>query len=117
MTEHRSDRGSDIDVAHDEEPRETLVLLQRTQDAVNRVFTRFHGHAPATRAAQPGRFEDGTPDSDAAEPLDVDLREVEAALREEIDLAGLPEQPAPWVNNTAAEIAAGRTVVVDARTV
>ena len=97
MTDRRFDSGSDIDIAHDEEPRETLVLLQRTQDVVNTVFTSFHGEAP--------------------EPLSIDLREVEAALREELDLAGLPEQPEPWVNNTAFEIAAGRHVVIDTRTV
>lgn len=40
---------------------------------------------------------------------------VRAALEEAIGTAGLPEQPEKWVSDTAAEIAAGRTVVVDRR--
>lgn len=41
--------------------------------------------------------------------------DVERALQDELKAAGLPEQPAPWVASTSNEIAAGRSVVVDAR--
>ena len=83
---------TDVEFAHDDEPAETLILLQRTQDVVNKVFSRFHGR------------EDAAPS------------EVAEILRQEIAVAGLPEQPAPWVLNTATEIAAGRVVVLDSRT-
>ena len=36
-----------------------------------------------------------------------------AALEQALADAGLPEQPAKWVHDTATEIAAGRTVVID----
>jgi hypothetical protein len=42
---------------------------------------------------------------------DVDL--VRAALAERLAGAGLPEQPEKWVSDTAAEITAGRRLVVD----
>lgn len=45
------------------------------------------------------------------EPVEV----VQLSLSEAIRRAGLPEQPAPWVNATASEIAAGRRVVMDPR--
>ena len=83
---------SDFDIAHDEEPAETLILLQRTQDVVNTVSARFQGQD------------------------DVHPSDVERALREQISLAGLPEQPGPWVRSTANEIASGRVVVIDNRT-
>jgi hypothetical protein len=83
---------SDVDLAHDEEPPETLALLQRTQDVVNLVLASFKGRE------------------------DVHPSEVEQALREQIALAGLPAQPAAWIRNTAIELTAGRAVVIDART-
>jgi hypothetical protein len=83
---------SDNEIAHDQEPAETLVLLQRTQDVVDTVLARFRGQT------------------------DVHPTEVERVLSEQIALAGLPEQPAPWIRNTAIEIADGRTVVIDTRT-
>lgn len=111
MSDHAShratDTGSDIDIAHDQEPRSTLELLQRTQAVVNQVFARFHGDQAAV----------ADPDADAAaDRTPADPGEVEYVLREQLALAGLPEQPAPWVGNTATEIAAGRHVVIDART-
>ena len=39
--------------------------------------------------------------------------EVIAALNEAFAEAGIPEQPAPWVNATALEIAGSREVVMD----
>jgi hypothetical protein len=36
-----------------------------------------------------------------------------AALSRAIQDAGLPEQPEKWVRDTAAEISAGRTIVID----
>jgi hypothetical protein len=83
---------TDVPFAHDDAPGETLVLLQRTQAVVDSVFTQYHAQD------------------------DIHPTTVEAALREKIALAGLPEQPAPWVRNTADEIAAGRRPVLDTRT-
>jgi hypothetical protein len=42
-----------------------------------------------------------------------DVEHVQAELTRELSAAGLPEQPEKWVRDTAAEIAAGRTIVVD----
>ena len=36
-----------------------------------------------------------------------------AALEQAIADAGLPEQPVKWVSDTADEVSAGRTVVID----
>lgn len=42
-----------------------------------------------------------------------DVDQVRAELARAIAEAGLPEQPEKWVADTAGEIVAGRTVVVD----
>jgi len=44
-----------------------------------------------------------------------DPEEVEGLLSAAIIDAGLPEQPAPWVQATAIEIAGGREVVMDVK--
>lgn len=46
---------------------------------------------------------------------DADPAEVTVALSQALAEAGLPEQPAPWVNATALEIAGGREVVMDVK--
>ena len=49
----------------------------------------------------------------SAERAGGDLDAVRAELAQALAEAGLPEQPQKWVSDTAAEIVAGRTVVVD----
>ncbi len=51
----------------------------------------------------------------AAEFAGASVAEVAQALRERLAAAGLPEQPAPWVDASAREISAGRVVVADTR--
>ena len=51
----------------------------------------------------------------ASEGQDADPRDVEFELTTAIADAGLPEQPHPWVEATALEIAGGRVVVMDAK--
>lgn len=46
---------------------------------------------------------------------DRPVEEVQIALQQALLDAGLPEQPAPWVDATAREIVAGRIVVADTR--
>jgi hypothetical protein len=46
---------------------------------------------------------------------DVGTNEVVAALSDRLSRAGVPEQPHPWVEATALEIAGGRIVVMDVR--
>lgn len=43
------------------------------------------------------------------------VAEVVIALNAGLEAAGLPEHPAPWVDATARELAAGQVVVADAR--
>lgn len=47
--------------------------------------------------------------------VDRPVPEVAGALQRALMDAGLPEQPAPWVDATAGEIAGGRIVVADTR--
>lgn len=46
---------------------------------------------------------------------DAPVEEVAGKLQQALMDAGLPEQPAPWVDATAREISGGRTVVTDVR--
>ncbi len=47
--------------------------------------------------------------------VDRPIDEVAGALQQALMDAGLPEQPAPWIDATAREISGGRTVVADTR--
>ena len=49
----------------------------------------------------------------SAENAGDDVEQVRAELARAIAAAGLPEQPEKWVTDTAAEIVAGRPVIVD----
>lgn len=75
-------------LSEDVDPESTLRTNDTVQDVVARLGARLEG-AP--------------------------VAEVVAALHTELTAAGLPEQPAPWVDATAREIAGGRIVVMDAQ--
>src|SRR3954452_12959724 len=45
----------------------------------------------------------------------ADVAEVKAALRDALRARGLPQQPEPWIDATATEIAGGRRLVIDSR--
>ena len=75
-------------LAEDVDADQTVRNNETVQDVVTRLGGRMEG-APVT--------------------------EVEQALQRELQAAGLPEQPEPWVDAPAREISAGRIVVMDAR--
>jgi len=41
--------------------------------------------------------------------------EVKSALRDALRAHGVPQQPEPWIDATASEIAGGRRLIIDAR--
>ena len=51
----------------------------------------------------------------SAELAGAPVAEVAQSLRDQLAVAGLPEQPGPWLDATAREISAGRFVVADTR--
>jgi hypothetical protein len=52
-------------------------------------------------------------DQVAAQYTGDDVEEARGVLARALEEAGLPEQPEKWVSDTAAEITAGRRLVVD----
>jgi hypothetical protein len=70
---------------------------------------------PLEQSGTQARLQQVVADVVAAVGGERDARLARERLAAAIEAAGLPEQPHKWVADTAAEIAAGRSVVVDRR--
>jgi hypothetical protein len=92
----------DKTLASDDTHGSSLEATHEVQLVVNEVFERF------VRAAGGRRRDDD--DGAIAEVADV-----KAALRDAVRAHGLPQQPEPWIDATASEIAGGRRLVIDSR--
>jgi hypothetical protein len=92
----------DKTLASDETPEESLEVTHRVQLVVNEVFERF------ARAVGGRR-----PDDD--EGAIAEVPDVKSALRDALRAHGVPQQPEPWIDATASEIAGGRRLIIDAR--
>jgi hypothetical protein len=90
----------DKTLASDETPHESLEVTHQVQLVVNEVFERFARQAGGVR-----------PDRDAI----AEVPEVKSALRDALRAHGVPQQPEPWIDATASEIAGGRRLIIDAR--
>jgi hypothetical protein len=94
MVEHRSEqhraqhRAMNLTESEETEQQRIGAVQHALQSVILAVGERYHGS---------------------------DLGTVEAALLAAIADAGIPEQPHKWVHDTAAEIAGGRLVVMNAR--
>src|SRR5919112_866172 len=89
--------------ASDDTHESSLEVTHQVQLVVNEVSQRL-----TNRDAVEGQ-ELGEQDAVA------DVGEVKAALRDALRSRGLPQQPEPWIDATATEIAGGRRLVIDSR--
>jgi hypothetical protein len=89
--------------ASDDTHESSLEVTHQVQLVVDEVSQRL-----TSRAAVEGQ-ELGEQDAVA------DVGEVKAALRDALRSRGLPQQPEPWIDATATEIAGGRRLVIDSR--
>ena len=89
--------------ASDDTHESSLEVTHQVQLVVNEVSQRL-----TNRGAVEGQ-ELGEQDAVA------DVGEVKAALRDALRSRGLPQQPEPWIDATATEIAGGRRLVIDSR--
>ena len=92
----------DKTLASDETPHESLEVTHQVQLVVNEVFERFVREAGERH---PERNEDAI----------AEVPDVKAALRDALRAHGVPQQPEPWIDATASEIAGGRRLIIDAR--
>jgi hypothetical protein len=90
----------DKTLASDETPEDSLEVTHRVQLVVNEVFERFVREAGGRRS-----------DDDAI----AEVPDVKSALRDALRAHGVPQQPEPWIDATASEIAGGRRLIIDAR--
>jgi hypothetical protein len=89
--------------ASDDTHESSLEVTHQVQLVVNEVSQRL-----TNRDAVEGQ-ELGEQDAVA------DVGEVKAALRDALRSRGLPQQPEPWIDATATEIAGGRRLIIDSR--
>src|SRR3954469_21817400 len=90
--------------ASDDTHQSSLEVTHQVQLVVNEVSQRLTQRRPHEEGQELG-------EDDAL----ADVGEVKAALRDALRSHGLPQQPEPWIDATASEIAGGRRLLIDSR--